>query len=443
MGVQPRTHPLFRGSPQEGAGVTHFLDFLTRFLPDLHLVGGAVRDALLGRPSNDLDVATSARPEAVMALAADQGLKAIPSGVAFGTVTLLVEGEPVEVTTFRRDISCDGRHAQVAFADTVEEDLARRDFTINAMTQRGDGELVDPFGGRADLEAGVIRAVGDPYARFREDYLRVIRAARFAGRYGFEIEAGTLTAARELAPEVLGRVAPERVSAEVAKALDDPAPSRFFRHLESIGLLYRVLPELAGAGEMLQDPVHHPEGDVLTHILQVVDRAPVAMRLHALLHDIGKPATAEWDAAGYYRFPRHAEVGAELVRSLARRFNFSRELEEELATTTRLHMRPLQEPTGRAVRRFQAEAGQHLAKLRLLCEADAGDRREHLAAYFAPQPVPVAPILMGRDLIALGVAPGPAMGTLLRRAYEVQLEEGVADKAALLEAIGVVGGAPA
>lgn len=258
------------------------------FLPDLYLVGGAVRDILLGQTPEDLDFATSAPPETVMRLAKAQGLGAIPTGLEHGTVTILIDHHPYEVTTFRRDVETYGRRAKVAWGQRIEEDLARRDFTIGAIAMDASGRVIDPYGGQQDLEAGVLRAVGDPAQRFREDYLRVIRAGRFAARYGFQIEPKTLQAAREAAPEVLSHVAVERVSAEFDKAFQNGTPSRFLRYLYDLEILQRLIPEFEDTHLLLQNPRWHPEGDVLTHVLQVVDRAPPPYRWHALLHDIGK-----------------------------------------------------------------------------------------------------------------------------------------------------------
>ncbi len=410
------------------------------FLPDLYLVGGAVRDILFGREPEDLDFATSAPPEETLRLAKAHGLEAVPTGLEHGTVTVLIEHHPFEVTTFRRDVETYGRRAKVAWGRSIHEDLARRDFTIGAIAMSAKGEVVDPFDGQRDYEAGLIRAVGDPRQRFREDYLRVIRAGRFAARYGFSIEAQTLEAAREAAPAVLSHVAVERVTAELDKAFKDPTPSRFLRYLYDLEILQRLIPEFEDTHLLLQNPRWHPEGDVFTHVLEVVDRAPPPYRWHALLHDIGKKDTAKWKEEGWYSFHRHEEVGSRLIPRIARDLRLSSALRDELVVTTALHMVPaFTKPTPQAVRAFQAKAGPHLTALEALCRADAGNRRPPEAwKFFEPQPIPIHPLLQGRHLIARGHQPGPEFGRILQAAYEHQLETGETDLEKLYR-VGVEG----
>lgn len=396
------------------------------FLPNLYLVGGAVRDILLGLEPEDLDFATSAPPEVVLRLAQEHGLEAIPTGLEYGTVTVLLGHHPYEVTTFRRDVETYGRHARVVWGQSIEEDLSRRDFTIGAIAMDAGGRVIDPYRGQADLEAKRLRAVGDPRQRFREDYLRVIRAGRLAARYGFEIESETLEAARQAASEVLSHVAVERVTAEFNKAFQNGTPSRFLRYLYDLGILQRLIPEFEGTDRLRQNPRWHPEGDVLTHVLEVVDRAEPEVRWHALLHDVGKRDTAEWKPEGWYSFHGHEVVGAERIPRIAQDLRLSSELRQELEVTTRLHMVPvLTPPTPGAIRRFQAQAGPHLLRLEQLCRADAGDRRDPAAwKFFEPQPVPVQPLLKGRHLMERGHTPGPEFGRLLKAAFAYQLETG-------------------
>ncbi|WP_448377624.1 CCA tRNA nucleotidyltransferase, partial [Fervidobacterium sp.] len=356
--------------------IAEVLRSLGRLLGEVYLVGGAVRDIVLGLEPQDLDFATPLPPEEVARRFSGKGLPVDFSGAQWGTVgTFLQVGEQVwkvEVTTFRREISYEGRRPVVSWAKTLGEDLARRDFTINAMAYSLREGIVDPFGGREDLERGVVRAVGKPRERFSEDPLRVVRALRFAARHGWTIDARTLGGMRETAHLVLERVSTPRLGVEIEKGLMAPGAGEFLRGLHELGLFYQIFPEFTGphgpAHTLLQNPLHHPEGDVLTHAFQVVERAralgadPLGMWA-SLLHDVGKPATATPTPEGWYRFPRHEEVGAEMVEGIARRFGFSRAWEEAVRTAVRLHMRPLQPPTPRAVRRFQAEAGEHLGLL--------------------------------------------------------------------------------
>ncbi len=409
---------------------------LLSFLPDLHLVGGAVRDILLGREPEDLDFATSAVPEEIIRLVKAQGLEAIPTGIEHGTITVLIDHHPFEVTTFRYDLEPDGRRAKVVWGNSIHEDLARRDFTIGAIAMNPEGQVIDPFGGQQDIDNKVLRAVGDPRQRFREDYLRVIRAGRFAARYGFEIEKETLEAALEAAPKVLSHVAIERVTAEFDKAFLHGNPSRFVRYMFDLGILQRLIPEFENTDQLWQNPKWHPEGDVLTHVLEVVDRAPPEYRWQALLHDIGKADTAKWKEEGWYSFHRHEFVGADLIPRIAADLKLPKALRDELIVTTRLHMYPaFTPPTARNIRRFQAEAGEHLQALQAVCRADAGERRDpDTWKFFEPQPVPVVPILKGRDLIERGHQPGQEFSRMLKAAYEWQLESGEMDFERLYQA---------
>jgi len=405
--------------------------FLHRLLGQVYLVGGAVRDLLRGQTPKDFDFTTPLPPGEVVERFRGAGLPLNLRGLEHGVVATVLEGQEAEVATFRVDVATDGRRAQVAFTASLEADLARRDFTINAMALGVDGTLFDPFGGRRDLEQGWVRAVGAPAERFREDYIRPLRALRFAAQLGFEIEAGTWAAAQAVAPEVPRRVAFPRMGEELTRGFVK-GRGRFVRLLLAAGLLYELFPELVGPhgpGHVLpQNPLYHPEGDVVEHTAQVLDRMNLdnveegLAAWAAFLHDVGKPATAQPTGEGWYRFPDHDGVGEAMVAGIARRFAFSNAWKEALEKAVGLHMRPLQAPTVKAVRRFQAAAGPHLPLLRAVCFADGEGRREDLEAWFAPQEVPLEPLVRGRDLLTRGVPPGPGMGELLRKAWELQLE---------------------
>lgn len=423
------------------------------FLGERYAVGGCVRDALSGLEPHDVDVATPLHPEEVMRRAEAAGVHALPTGIAHGTVTLLLE-EPVEVTTYRRDIETDGRHARVGFAGTLEDDLARRDFTMNALAVDPAGQLTDPFGGVADLQAGRLRAVGDPEARFREDYLRMVRGLRFANRFGLELEAATQKALYSAAAGVNQHVSVERVVDEFNKAFAHDGAGTFVRDLYRVGVLQDFIPEFAGFDELAQHPEHHPEGSVLEHTCLVVAHAPAAYRWHALLHDIGKRRTAERSPRGpWYSFKEHERVGAEMVPGIAQRLKLSAGLTDSLVATTRLHMQPLHlwrsgpelslgslDPVGlspRAVRRLQSAAGVHLEALEAVCRADRVGRTGPTDAFLDTLFTPLAksettPVLMGRHLVEAGWKPGPHFGPALARAFEYQLETGCTDIPTLL-----------
>ncbi|MGE5175344.1 MAG: CCA tRNA nucleotidyltransferase [Hyphomicrobiales bacterium] len=329
-----------------------------------YLVGGCVRDLLRGRPVDDWDVGTGARPEDVLRLFP----KAVPTGLKHGTVTVVLASGPCEVTTFRTESGyTDARRPdEVTFVADVEADLARRDFTVNAIAwdpiRRHE---VDPFGGRADLAAGTLRAVGDPVVRFREDGLRPIRAARFAATLEFAIEDATF-AALGASREQVARVAAERVREELMKMLAAATPSLGFEVLRTSGLLALVLPELAQCVQVPQNRYH--AYDVYFHTLYVVDAAPAAkpvVRLAALFHDVGKPLTRAEKENGDATFYNHQFESARLAEAAMTRLRFPRETIQAVVHLVRHHMFDYRrEWTDATVRRFVRNVGaDHVADL--------------------------------------------------------------------------------
>lgn len=413
---------------------------------ELAVVGGAVRDELLGRPHADWDLATRLLPQAVMERAQAAGLKAIPTGLQHGTVTVILEDRPVEITTFRSDGAyVDGRHPEsVRLGVDLVEDLSRRDFTINAMALPvGGGDLVDPFGGRADLSAKVIRAVGDPMLRFGEDGLRPLRACRFAAQLGFQVEAATLAAIpRRL--DISRKVSAERVFAELDKLLWGQEPALGLDLLARTGLLDLWLPELRpliGCGQN-----RHHRYDVWTHTLAVLGFAPpeAALRWAALLHDAGKPATRSTGPEGAVHFYGHEAVSLEVAETVLARLKASHALRQEVAALIRHHG---VHPTGAwgdaACRRFLrrlAEDGLPLARwgaFRLADlqgkgvdvdenRADHGRWMARLQALAATTP-PLSVRELALDGAALmglaGRSGGPWLGNLQRHLLEAVLED--------------------
>lgn len=388
-------------------------------------VGGAVRDALAGHgQGKDWDLATAARPRDVQRLFR----RTVPVGIAHGTVGVLgSDNRLVEVTTFRRDVETDGRHARVSFSDTVEEDLQRRDFTINAIAWHPrTHEVRDPHGGLPDLRAGIVRTVGDPGERFREDRLRVLRALRFAGRFGFRIDLGTWRAAIEAAPE-LPLLSAERVREELLKVLKEVSrPSDSLRLYESSGALAVLYPELqACAGVMDGDE------DVWTHLLRSADAAPssrIPLRLAALLHDVGKPVTQSADGT----FPGHAAAGAARVMGMMTRLKFSN-AERDFTTHLVAQHEDLPGPdaSDAGVRRWLRVVGREYVHdlLRLeICNAKGRAsvdetrvraaealRRRADALMRAGAALEIGDLAIGgAELRALGIPAGPRMGRILR-----------------------------
>ena len=406
------------------------------------LVGGIVRDRLRGesmRVSDDWDAASSARPEEVAALFDDATWEN-----RFGTVTIL--GEPtVEVTSYRTEGGYRDRRRpdDVRFGASIDEDLARRDFTINAMAwlptdlESGRGRVIDPYDGARDLEAGVLRTVGDPRERFAEDALRLVRAARFAGRFGLAVDPGTEEAIRELAPTV-ATVSAERVRDELLRMLEDAAPSGALRLLERWRLLPLILPELSALRDVPQAKV--VPGDALDHALASVDAAPsgdAALRLAALLHDVGK-ATTQVDG----HFIGHDRVGAELAAQALHRLRVPASLSAAAVDAIRHHMYAYDDSwTDAAVRRFIRRVGEpHLALLFALRRADdaasgvgpaAEESQLELERRIAVE-LARSPDLLIRNRLAidgndlqseLGYQPGPRIGRVLDRLMEVVLDD--------------------
>jgi tRNA nucleotidyltransferase (CCA-adding enzyme) len=413
---------------------------------ELVVVGGAVRDELLGRVHADWDLATKLLPQAVMKRARAAGLKVIPTGLQHGTVTVMLEDRPVEVTTFRSDGDyLDGRRPEsVRLGVDLAEDLSRRDFTINAMALPvGGGELVDPFGGRSDLAARTIRAVGDPLQRFAEDGLRPLRACRFAAQLGFEVELATLAAIPERL-EVARKVAMERVFTELDKLLRGGEPQRGLTLLADGGLMDLWLPELRpmiGCGQN-----RHHRHDVWIHTLEVTRLAPAdsSLRWAALLHDVGKPGVRSTGPDGETHFYGHEVRSLELAQGILERLKASHALRKEVAALIRHHgTHPAETWSDAACRRFLgrlAEDGLPLDRWAAFRLADQQGKGLEQASRLAEHQGLVArleslaatrPPLALRDLALDGAAlmelagrpGGPWLGELQRQLLEAVIEE--------------------
>jgi len=389
-----------------------------------------VRDLLLGREPKDYDVATDARPEQVVTLFPDAQLV----GAHFGVVLVHDKDAEVEVATFRSDHAYrDGRRPSgVDFETDPRQDVLRRDFTINALLMDPEtGQVLDFVGGRADLDAGLIRAIGDAEARFREDHLRMLRAIRFAARLGFRIEPATMAAILRLR-ELIRVVSAERIRDELARMLAEGGARRAFELLDESGLLGVLLPEVAAMKGVPQPPEFHPEGDVWIHVLLMLDamRSPTrTLALGVLLHDVGKPAT--FRAAERIRFDEHAEVGARMAVEILTRLRFSndeiRQVEALIANHLRwkdvVHMRESKLKRFLRMDRFE----EHLELHRLDCLASHGSLDRYEFARRKLEEVPreelkPRPLVTGHDLIRAGYEPGPAFGVILRAVEDAQLE---------------------
>jgi len=395
---------------------------------------------LMGADPNDYDVVTSARPEQVEALFE----RTILLGKQFGVVTVVVDGQGFDVATFRREWGYeDGRRpGGVAYSDAAE-DAARRDFTINGMFYDPlADEVIDHVGGREDLERALVRCIGRPEERFREDHLRIMRAVRFAARLDFEIECETHQAIKSLAP-LAAQVAAERLSDELEIILTDRAPARALRLMDELGILFEVLPELRETKGCEQPKNFHPEGDVFVHTMLTVDKLgpypDFETALAALLHDIGKPKASS--IAGALQFANHTEYGAEMARDVCRRLRLPNKVTERVCWLVGRHLyfkdaRKMKEST---LRKLFSEPG--FEQLAELIKADALASWGNLEDYdyviekrggLAEEEIRPPRLVTGHDLIAMGHKPGPAFREILDEIRNKQLEGTLRDRAAAL-----------
>ncbi len=425
---------------------------------ELAIVGGPVRDALLGRATNDLDFTTNARPDDILRVVDPLATATWDIGRAFGTIGAKVRGEQIEITTYRAD-SYDGltRKPTVEFGDTLEQDLARRDFTVNAMALRVPGpSLVDPTGGVEDLVATTLRTPSDPAVSFGDDPLRMLRAARFASQLGFSLDPATEQAMTELR-ETLSIVSPERVQGELVKLLRTDDPARGIRLLVDTGLMQLVLPEVPAL--RLEIDEHHHHKDVYEHSLTVLRQAieleherhpgaepDVVLRLAALLHDIGKPATRKLEPGGGVSFHHHDLKGARMARKRLQALRFDSDTISSVSRLVELHLRFFGYSEGAwtdsAVRRYVRDAGDELERLHILTRADVTTRNKRKAARLksayddierridelaaAEELGAMRPELDGNRIQEiLGIRPGREVGEAYRFLLDIRLDEGM------------------
>ncbi len=405
------------------------------------LVGGCVRDILLRREPADYDVATNATPNEVIELFPDS----VEVGAQFGVILIPRDGLKVEVATFRADAGySDGRHPDaVVFARTPKEDVQRRDFTINGLLMRHDtGEVLDFVGGQEDLRAGIVRAIGEPDRRFREDKLRLLRAVRFAARFGFAIEPATFDALRRHAHEI-EQVSAERVRDELTKLLTEGAARRGFELLEETGLLREVLPEIAATKGVEQPPEFHPEGDVWIHTRLMIEQLPAGtsptLAWGVLLHDVGKPPTfkSAEETGDRIRFNGHVDVGVQMARGIARRLRFANEDTDQIVALVDNHMRfkDVEQMRASTLKRFirLPRFAEHMELHRLDCASSHGRLDSYgfvsrTLAETPPEQIRPPRLLTGEDLLEMGYKPGPIFSEILTAVEDLQLEGQLATK---------------
>ena len=428
--------------------VLELMDRLEEAGFECHCVGGCVRDHLMGIAPHDYDCCTAATPEEMQAIFADRQL--VLAGVKHGTVGVVTKNGVVEITTYRTEGDYqDNRHPEwVKFVSTIEEDLSRRDFTVNAMAYSPERGYVDPWGGQRDLKSHVLRAVGDPTTRFTEDALRILRGVRFAVRFHLTPDPATEQAMLALAPS-LEKIAKERVFDELCKLLPDVTAQDLlrFRHI-----LAQVIPELTPSFDFDQHSPHHIY-DVFTHTAHVVEAAPkeLALRWAALLHDTGKPQAYAPDETGRGHFPSHAKYSAQIADAVLTRLKAPTALREQVVLLIAQHMTQL-EPDKRILRRRLAQHGEETVRQMLaLQHADFGSKgtgTPQEEAVFNEIEATLNEILAedaclglkdlavnGRELMAVGFPAGPALGKCLNHLLEQVLDEALPnEKAALLTA---------
>ncbi|MEO5937309.1 MAG: CCA tRNA nucleotidyltransferase [Terriglobales bacterium] len=414
---------------------------------EAYLVGGCVRDILLGREPADYDVATAATPDEVMQLFP----RTYAVGARFGVVLVPEKNGDgtTEVATFRSDgLYSDGRHPdEVRFTKSAEEDVRRRDFTINGLLLdplKEDEAVLDFVGGRADIKAGVIRTIGDPAHRFQEDKLRMLRAVRFAARFDYHIVPETLASIRKLAPHVT-QVSQERVRDELTKMLTEGKARRAFELLDESRLLPEVLPEVAHYKGVEQPPQYHPEGDVWTHTLMMLEGLPAGasptLAWSVLLHDVGKPPTFR-RSPDRIRFDNHADIGAKMAESIGRRLRMSNDEIEQIVSIVAQHMKFPELPKMResTLKRFLRQPGfaEHMEMHRLDClgsHRDLGlyEFAQRKLATIPEEQIRPTPLVTGDDLIAAGYPPGPRFKKMLAEVEDAQLEGAIHSQEEALE----------
>ncbi|HEX3035670.1 MAG TPA: CCA tRNA nucleotidyltransferase [Thermodesulfobacteriota bacterium] len=405
------------------------------------LVGGCVRDTVMEISPKEYDITTSAKPEEIMRIFSNT----IPIGASFGVILVLERGYKFEVATFRRDESySDGRHPdKVTYSDDEREDVKRRDFTINGMLYDPmSEEVLDYVGGTEDIKNRIVRTIGNPYERFNEDKLRMIRAIRFAARFSYEIEKETLQAIKKLAP-LISQVSAERIRDEIVKIITQRNPRLGLTMLRETGLLKPILPDVDRMHRVPQPPEFHPEGDVFIHTCLVLDKLyeitdgnmSPELAVGGLLHDVGKPDT--FSVKDRIRFNGHDRVGAEMAKKICRRLKFSNKQIERIYSLVKQHLRfkdvfNMRESTLKrfiGMPHFEDHLNLHLADcLASHGSTEAYDFVKKRLEEFEEEEIRPKPLLSGYDLIEMGYTPGPIFSQILDSLEEAQLEGIVKDK---------------
>jgi poly(A) polymerase len=407
---------------------------------EAYFAGGCVRDTLLGIPSSDYDVATSALPDDVQKLFP----KSIPVGAKFGVIIVRDEDISVEVATFRSETTySDGRHPDSVTFTSAKEDVLRRDFTINGMLYDPlVDKVIDHVGGQDDLKNEIVRTIGEPRDRFAEDYLRMLRAPRFAARFNFALDEKTAEAIRDLAPNIR-KISMERIREEIVKMLTGPNPANALELMDKTGLLKEILPEIHALHGVTHKPGEHPEGDVFVHTLAAVAAIPKVagpepsseLALAVLLHDVGKAPT--WTEETETRFADHGEKGAKIAKEICNRLKCSNAEHDAVVWLTRHHDIPFRfENKSKAFlkKMFASDYAEMLFQV-FECDITASQSSPDLLVNFwkkyeelKEEGLSPEPLLTGEDLIKMGYKPGPKFKEVLSKIYDAQLNGEIEDR---------------
>lgn len=421
---------------------------------DTYLVGGSVRDLLLDRPIKDIDLATDCKPDQVELIALANNIQFVPTGVQHGTVTIIYKDIPIEITTFRVDIKCYGRKADVQFVCTLEQDLSRRDFTINAIAMDIEGNIIDPFQGKEDLIDGIIRTVGDPDRRFEEDKLRIMRAIRFSTVLDFDIDINTFNAIKRT--NLIG-ISNERIRDELIKILQSPNRFKGIILLDKSNILDQILPEVTALKGVLQEERYHPEKDTFIHTMLAIQALPpnasLEVSLSTLLHDIGKPATREVVDTEIH-FYGHELIGAEMAEGILYRLKFPKYVIDRVKILVAEHMRIHEFAKMRKAKKIRLIQEPYFNQLLELLKADITgssairDIPEDMSTLNAiyefiieyeeelkkkPTIVKKERLITGFDIINLGIKPGKMIGDILEAIEDEILEDNITTREEALE----------
>lgn len=430
--------------------VKYIIDELEKEGYEAFVVGGSIRDILLGKGPNDYDVCTNALPDEIEKIFSDR--KTVPIGKRFGTITVVIDDENVEITTFRAEGEYfDGRKPKwIRFLSSIEEDLARRDFTINAIAYNENIGIVDPFGGIYDLNNGIIRCVGNPEKRFSEDYLRILRAIRFSCQLDFDMDEETYLAGEKYS-KYIDKVSMERIRNEFFKIITSSYPSKGIMLMKSMGILNIIIPELIPTIGYDQRNPHHDK-DLFEHILCVVENTPsiLEVRLAALFHDVGKPSTLSIDGDGIGHFYGHDKVGASMTRKILKRFNCSNALIEKVTILIREHMTQHGKFSDKGLKRLIKRVGEdNIFNLFALQKADRGcsvkdstfdnilDMEQRTNNILnSDEPYEVKHLAIdGNDLLQMGFDRGRIIGEILDYLLNKVMEDPSLNKKDVLEGI--------